>query len=138
MTTTGRISFTCTTCGAATSVGYGDGKVAEHEAVDERSGRCRMSGVVLHAKHTCAHCGVATAVTFATRRVHSHRAPDGMICSMAGARVKLNPFTLRLLLPQDRKAPGTRPKRTKQKPAKRKLRSVWTVSGGLPTLGKRR
>ena len=135
---TERISFTCTECGAVTSVGFGDGRVAEHERADGRAERCRTSGVLLNARHTCAHCGVATAVSLATRRVHRHRAPDKMICAMAGARVRLNPFTLQLLPPRERMQQGARPQGKKQKPAKRKSRSVWTVSGGLPTLGKRR
>jgi len=138
MAATNRVPFTCTECGAATSVNLGDGKVAEHEAPAGKSGPCWTSGVVLDAKHTCMHCGVATAVTLTTRRVHSHRAPDHMICSMAGARVNLDPSRLQLLPPRKRKQQSTRTQGKRQKPVDKKSGSVWTVSGGLPTLGKRR
>ena len=128
-----RVRYKCMKCGTATFALERSSKVAQHRHSLGQAKLCPASDTVPRARYVCKHCGATASVNVATRRVSDHYASDNLVCAMAGALVDL-PSELELLPAQQskRQSPKT------PKPPKRKRRSVWTVSGGLPTLGKRR
>lgn len=77
----------------------------------------------------CPHCVKTVAIRLSDDRLIVHSTPEGVECRGSDA------------VPPPLVAPDAPPPAKKKRGAKRKVQgkggSVWTVSGGLPGLGKR-
>lgn len=127
-----RILYKCIECGNWTVADDLTGMVLAHRASPTQEALCPASRTVPKAKYACERCGAKTTVLVASRRVSNHRARRAT-CPMSGAWVHVS-AEVELLPPEQPKAR----RRNAPKQPGRKSDSVWTVSGGLPTLGKRR
>jgi hypothetical protein len=89
--------------------------------------------------HVCKQCGVKVRVSKRSMRLYSHRPPgmDGL-CPATEAVVGDDEVT-REPIPRKPRSELEKKKRKKRKRRRaRRSESVWTVSGGLPGLGRRR
>jgi DNA-directed RNA polymerase subunit RPC12/RpoP len=123
-----RIRYKCIECGNWTMADDLTGMVLEHRASPTQEALCPASRTVPKATYACERCGTKTTVLMASRRVSNHRARRAT-CPMSGAGAPV--------LAEVELLPPEQPNARRRKPG-RKSNSVWTVSGGLPTLGKQR
>ena len=84
----------------------------------------------------CPHCPKTVEIKFSTERLIAHSAPDGEECQGSGAAPA--PPEAPTSLEPSATPPARRGKRKTKRKSQGKGGSVWTVSGGLPGLGKHR
>lgn len=155
----------CLSCGEAQKLV--DGLIGHHMGPNYKPcrGKGQKPRLKVGARHLavpigCPSCGARADLDKATRCCHRHKRPDGQICQRSGtilsrteAQVALSslvPEPLSARFAKKRRVSATstltaaekrKRKEEKKKQQQRKARqsstSVRTVSGGLPTLGKR-
>ena len=93
--------------------------------------------------HVCKECGVKARVSKRSMRLYSHHLPDTtQLCPETDAVIEESECERVPIVPtprRDAEWPAVPKKKKKRKRRKaRRSESVWTVSGGLPGLGRRR